>query len=314
MGRSPRDARAPGGRDRVVRRAGGDRARARTRLTATLRLARADGSVGVVGDPPARAARRARHGPWSRTPRCATSRTGWTPGPRWRRRRPASARRSSARRSACRSRAWTAASSASTTRSPRCWAARARSWRACACSRSPTARTATPTPTRWRGSTAGEIDVYKTEKRYLHADGSSVWATLSSCVVRSPDGTPLHFLSQMQDVTERRRHEAELRHLADHDPLTGLLNRRSFERELERQVAQRRALRPARRGDRARPRPLQDDQRHARARRRRRADRPRRARAARAAARLRRARAPRRRRVRRAPARGRAGGGGGGRR
>ena len=61
---------------------------------------------------------------------------------------------------------------------------------------------------------------------------------LSSCVVRSPDGTPLHFLSQMQDVTERRRHEAELRHLADHDPLTGLLNRRSFERELERQVAQ----------------------------------------------------------------------------
>ena len=85
---------------------------------------------------------------------------------------------------------------------------------------------------------AGEIDVYKTEKRYLHADGSPVWATLSSCVVRSPDGTPLHFLSQMQDVTERRRHEAELRHLADHDPLTGLLNRRSFERELERQVAQ----------------------------------------------------------------------------
>jgi diguanylate cyclase (GGDEF)-like protein len=41
----------------------------------------------------------------------------------------------------------------------------------------------------------------------------------------------------MQDVTERRSHEAELRHLADHDPLTGLLNRRSFERELERHVA-----------------------------------------------------------------------------
>ena len=46
----------------------------------------------------------------------------------------------------------------------------------------------------------------------------------------------LHFLTQAQDVTERRRYEAELRHMADHDALTGLLNRRAFERELERHV------------------------------------------------------------------------------
>ena len=38
----------------------------------------------------------------------------------------------------------------------------------------------------------------------------------------------------MQDVTDRRRYEEQLQHMADHDPLTGLLNRRSFERELER--------------------------------------------------------------------------------
>jgi diguanylate cyclase (GGDEF)-like protein/PAS domain S-box-containing protein len=84
---------------------------------------------------------------------------------------------------------------------------------------------------------AGETDSFRTEKRYLHANGEAVWAALSSTIVRSHDGKPLYFLSQMQDVTERRRHEAELRHLADHDPLTGLLNRRSFERELERHVA-----------------------------------------------------------------------------
>jgi diguanylate cyclase (GGDEF)-like protein/PAS domain S-box-containing protein len=84
---------------------------------------------------------------------------------------------------------------------------------------------------------AGESDSYRAEKRYLHASGETVWAALSSTIVRRDDGTPQYFLSQMQDVTERRRHEAELRHLADHDPLTGLLNRRSFERELERHVA-----------------------------------------------------------------------------
>ncbi len=84
---------------------------------------------------------------------------------------------------------------------------------------------------------SGETDSYRTEKRYLHANGEPVWAALSSTIVRAADGAPLYFLSQMQDVTERRRHEAELRHLADHDPLTGLLNRRSFERELERHVA-----------------------------------------------------------------------------
>ena len=83
---------------------------------------------------------------------------------------------------------------------------------------------------------AGESGSYRTEKRYMHANGEAVWAALSSTIVRSKDGAPMYFLSQMQDVTERRRYEAELHHLADHDPLTGLLNRRSFEREVERHV------------------------------------------------------------------------------
>jgi diguanylate cyclase (GGDEF)-like protein/PAS domain S-box-containing protein len=39
------------------------------------------------------------------------------------------------------------------------------------------------------------------------------------------------------DITERKRFESQLRHLADHDPLTGLFNRRHFETELARHVA-----------------------------------------------------------------------------
>ena len=83
---------------------------------------------------------------------------------------------------------------------------------------------------------SGQIATARGERRYLHDDGRVVWVSVSTTLVRAAGGAPLHFLTQAQDVTERRRYEAELRHMADHDALTGLLNRRSFERELERHV------------------------------------------------------------------------------
>jgi diguanylate cyclase (GGDEF)-like protein len=55
--------------------------------------------------------------------------------------------------------------------------------------------------------------------------------------VRDVDGRALHLLGQLQDITERKRYEERLQHMADHDPLTGLLNRRSFERALSRHAA-----------------------------------------------------------------------------
>ena len=82
-------------------------------------------------------------------------------------------------------------------------------------------------------------------------------------LLRDADAHPLRFLAQIQDITDRRRSEEQLIHLADHDPLTGLLNRRSFEPTRSASAAQG-ALRRRGRGDRARPRPLQVHQRHAR--------------------------------------------------
>lgn len=84
---------------------------------------------------------------------------------------------------------------------------------------------------------SGKVRTYQREKRYLHRDGYVVWALFNASLVRDSDGSPLYGIGQIQDISERKRFEAELRFLADHDALTGLFNRRRFEEELERQVA-----------------------------------------------------------------------------
>ena len=75
---------------------------------------------------------------------------------------------------------------------------------------------------------AGERRRYVTEKRFLRADERLVWVSLSLSPVRDELGDTLYLISQMQDVTERKRTEAKLAHQAMHDPLTGLPNRTLF--------------------------------------------------------------------------------------
>jgi PAS domain S-box-containing protein len=57
----------------------------------------------------------------------------------------------------------------------------------------------------------GEISRYKVEKRYIRKNGSTVEAQLSVSTVRSPSGTPLYYISQIEDITERKRAERALR-------------------------------------------------------------------------------------------------------
>jgi diguanylate cyclase (GGDEF)-like protein/PAS domain S-box-containing protein len=82
----------------------------------------------------------------------------------------------------------------------------------------------------------GEIATFQTEKRYFNAAGEKMSALLSISLVRDRQDAPLHFIVQMQDISERKHLEEHLRHLADHDPLTGLRNRRLFEHDLKLQV------------------------------------------------------------------------------
>nr|WP_227467240.1 ATP-binding protein [Nocardioides lijunqiniae] len=56
----------------------------------------------------------------------------------------------------------------------------------------------------------GDIDSFRLRKRYLHRDGHVVWGDLSAALVRGTDGRPLHFISQILDVTEAEEQRARL--------------------------------------------------------------------------------------------------------
>jgi diguanylate cyclase (GGDEF)-like protein/PAS domain S-box-containing protein len=74
----------------------------------------------------------------------------------------------------------------------------------------------------------GEIRTYQMEKRYFHKEGHVVWVLLSVSLVHDEEGDPLYFVSQIQDISERKVLEERLEHRAFHDCLTELPNRHLF--------------------------------------------------------------------------------------
>ncbi len=61
---------------------------------------------------------------------------------------------------------------------------------------------------------AGEIDFFKTQKRYLKANGAVVWVALNVSMMRDDQGRPLYDISVVEDITELMRADAlrELEH------------------------------------------------------------------------------------------------------
>ncbi len=57
----------------------------------------------------------------------------------------------------------------------------------------------------------GDTHVYRTEKRYIHKNGAVIWCRVSVSLLRDDNGDPLHFISIIEDITDRRAAEEALR-------------------------------------------------------------------------------------------------------
>jgi PAS domain S-box-containing protein len=61
----------------------------------------------------------------------------------------------------------------------------------------------------------GEIEVFTRDKRYIHKDGTPVWCYVTSTVVNEAPDSPRYFLAFVEDISERKRAEANLKNTAD---------------------------------------------------------------------------------------------------
>jgi diguanylate cyclase (GGDEF)-like protein/PAS domain S-box-containing protein len=65
---------------------------------------------------------------------------------------------------------------------------------------------------RWRiDLLVGRTSIQQTERRFLHKEGHIVWGLVNLSLVHDSDGQPRYFLSQIQNITDRKRIEESLR-------------------------------------------------------------------------------------------------------
>ncbi len=74
--------------------------------------------------------------------------------------------------------------------------------------------------------------LFAEEYRVVWKDGSIHWLAVKGQMIRNEQGEPERMIGIAMDVTERIMSDEQMRYLATHDPLTGLINRREFEKRL----------------------------------------------------------------------------------
>jgi diguanylate cyclase (GGDEF)-like protein/PAS domain S-box-containing protein len=82
-----------------------------------------------------------------------------------------------------------------------------------------------------------EFEGFALELRFRHISGEPVWAAAHCSFFSEPGASSPCLILQVQDITARRKAEQGLHHIAFHDALTGLPNRRRFHEMLAQSVA-----------------------------------------------------------------------------
>ncbi|TWH63960.1 PAS domain S-box-containing protein/diguanylate cyclase (GGDEF)-like protein [Azomonas agilis] len=81
-------------------------------------------------------------------------------------------------------------------------------------------------------------DNLRLELRQICQDGNSIWTETTCSNMFNQTGQPVGLLCITRNITERRHIEAQLRHMARHDQLTGLPNRAFFSEHLQQALTQ----------------------------------------------------------------------------
>ncbi len=87
----------------------------------------------------------------------------------------------------------------------------------------------------WRTIRSGHA--WHGELRNKNKDGRIYWDLVAIAPVKDQDGVVTHFVAIQHDITQQKLLEQQMAYDATHDALTDLVNRREFERRLDKAVA-----------------------------------------------------------------------------
>lgn len=59
----------------------------------------------------------------------------------------------------------------------------------------------------------GEIDYFYSEEKFIHKNGGTIWCILSVSVIRDSEGTPINYIGQITDITDKKSIELDLEKL-----------------------------------------------------------------------------------------------------
>ena len=86
---------------------------------------------------------------------------------------------------------------------------------------------------------------FETELPLLRRDGSTFWAHVQGAAIQDRNGAARRMIWIVSDATDARRQREKLEWSATRDPLTELINRREFDRQLDKVVSDRRRRDPS---------------------------------------------------------------------